>query len=70
MAVPLTSAAVYGTSPAGGGAAATQSRVATRGPVAPASGRSVTVTSMSDDPAFWLVALAGAAAFLAIYAAD
>lgn len=68
---PLTAAAVYGTPPSpGGGAVGTQSKVATRGPVSTGAGRAASVTSMADDPAFWLVALGGIAAFLAIYAAD
>jgi len=71
MLSPFTAAAVYGTPPSPGqGAAGTQSKVATRGPVSLAASSSPQISSMVDDPAFWLVALAGAAAFLAIYAAD
>jgi len=72
--LPLTAPQIYGASPVRG-PVGPASKVATGGRVSPpAAGgaplAAATVGGLVDDPTFWLVAIIGAAAIAAIYAAS
>ena len=71
MTLPLNATAIYGASPVRGsvgGKVATGGRVPS--PDTAAAPAAAAVGGLADDPAFWLVALIGAAAAAAIYAAS